>query len=182
MPAAHRSFYTDMHYGGKYWTYIGEELPLLLREIFPFSPERRDNFAAGLSMGGYGAIKLALSHPDRYAAAASLSGAMDILSSYKDGDTAWQAEIRSIFGDMNSFDNSPDDLYSLARKTSGSMEKPRLYQICGTEDFLYQDNVRFRNFIQPLGYEYTYEESPGDHSWDYWDEKIKKVLAWIKPE
>ncbi len=180
MPAVHRSFYTDMHSGGKYWSYLSEELPLLLQDIFPISQERRDNFAAGLSMGGYGAFKLALSHPERFAAAASLSGALDIMSSFREGNLALQAEMRSIFGDMGSFENSPGDLYSLAKKVSGLRIKPRLYQSCGTEDFLYQDNIQFRDFIQPLGFDYTYEEGPGDHNWDYWDATIKKVLPWIR--
>lgn len=64
MPQVHRSFYTDMEYGGKYWTFISEELPALARSFFPLSHEREDNFVAGLSMGGYGAFKLALRRPD----------------------------------------------------------------------------------------------------------------------
>ena len=78
MPAVHLSFYTDMAYGGKYWQFISEEVPAVVRDMFPLSSEREDNFVAGLSMGGYGAFKLALTYPERYAAAASLSGAVDI--------------------------------------------------------------------------------------------------------
>ena len=78
MPQVHRSFYTDMAEGGQYWTFISEELPKLARSFFPLSPKREDNFVAGLSMGGYGAFKLALRKPDQYAAAASLSGALDM--------------------------------------------------------------------------------------------------------
>src|SRR5919108_3091874 len=78
MPAVHLSYYTDIAYGGKYWQFISEEVPAVVRDIFPLSSERKNNFVAGLSMGGYGAFKLALTHPERYAAAASLSGALDI--------------------------------------------------------------------------------------------------------
>ena len=78
MPAVHLSFYNDMVHGGKYWQFISEEVPLLVRDMFSLSARREDNLVAGLSMGGYGALKLALTHPDRYAAAASLSGAVDI--------------------------------------------------------------------------------------------------------
>src|SRR5262245_15620624 len=83
MPAVHRSFYNDMFYGGKYWQFISEEVPAIARDIFPLSADRKDNFAAGLSMGGYGAFKLALTHPDRFAAAASLSGGLDIVESVR---------------------------------------------------------------------------------------------------
>src|ERR671918_410594 len=78
MPAVHLSFYNDMAHGGKYWQFISEEVPMLARDMFSLSSKREDNFVAGLSMGGYGAFKLALTHPERYATAASLSGALDI--------------------------------------------------------------------------------------------------------
>ena len=78
MPAVHHSFYTDEVHGHAYWTYVSEELPALVHRLFRVSDRPEDTFAAGLSMGGYGAVKLALSHPDRYAAAASLSGTLDI--------------------------------------------------------------------------------------------------------
>ena len=77
MPGAERSFYADMEHGYKYWTYISEELPSIMKSFFPISDKREDTFVAGLSMGGYGAMKLAFNHPERYAAAASLSSAVD---------------------------------------------------------------------------------------------------------
>ena len=60
MPAVHRGYYTDMAAGYRYWTFISEELPALARSFFPLSHKREDTFVAGLSMGGYGAFKLAL--------------------------------------------------------------------------------------------------------------------------
>jgi putative tributyrin esterase len=79
MPAAQRSFYTDMVTDQRYWTFISEEVPTLARHFFPLSEDRNENYVAGLSMGGYGAFKLALSYPERYAAAASLSGTLDVV-------------------------------------------------------------------------------------------------------
>ena len=75
MPNAHRSWYTDMKYGGAYMTYITKELPALCRSFFNgMSDKREDNFVAGLSMGGYGALKMGLSNPDGFAGIASFSG------------------------------------------------------------------------------------------------------------
>ena len=179
MPAVHRSFYTDMAQGSKYWTFISEEVPAIARDLFPLSARRADNFVAGLSMGGYGAFKLALRCPDRFAAAASLSGALDMAASTGGEDPGWLAEMRNIFGDPNAFQGSPNDLFFLAEKVARAGVKPKLFQYCGTDDFLYAENVRFRDFIQPLGFDYVYEESPGDHSWGYWDMMIQKVLAWL---
>ncbi len=65
--------------GQRHWTYISEEVPAIARHFFPLSGDRNKNYVAGLSMGGYGAFKLALTYPERYAAAASLSGALDVV-------------------------------------------------------------------------------------------------------
>jgi len=185
MPAVHRSFYTDMVHGGKYWQFIGEEVPAVVRDLFPLSVERKDNFVAGLSMGGYGAFKLALTHPERFAAAASLSGGLDLGDTTRAdnprNDTSRLAEYRTIFGDLSKVPGSKDDLFVLARKAARGTVKPRLYQCCGTEDFLYSQNVRFRDAVRGLPLDLTYEEGPGEHNWAYWDEMIQNVLAWMFP-
>ena len=80
MPNAGKSYYTDMKKGDKYFTFISQEVPELARSFFPLSEKREDNFIAGLSMGGYGAFKVALTYPERFCAAASLSGSLDIAS------------------------------------------------------------------------------------------------------
>jgi putative tributyrin esterase len=184
MPTAHLSFYTDMAHGGKYWQFISEEVPAVVRDLFPLSVKRADNFVAGLSMGGYGAFKLALTHPERFAAAASLSGAVDIREVVKahdrPEDETWLDEMRNIFGDLSKIHGSPHDLFTLAGQVAQSPVKPRLYQCCGTEDFLYADNIRFRDHVKSLPLALTYEEGPGEHNWAYWDMMIQKVLDWLK--
>ena len=183
MPAGQNSFYTDMVHGGKFFTFITEEVPAVAHDLFPLSTKREDTFIAGLSMGGYGAFKLALSRPDKYAAAASLSGALDLGEIVKENDDpdneAWLAGMRNNFGELDKVAGGPHDLFALAQKVSRTAVKPRLYQYCGTEDFLYQDNLRLRDFIRPLGFDYTYEETPGDHTWIHWDRMIQKVLVWL---
>ncbi len=183
MPAVHRSFYTDMARGYRYWTFVSEELPALARSFFPLSDARKDNFVAGLSMGGYGAFKLALTYPDRYAAAASMSGALDIVrvagGEDEDDDDDWRDEMRGIFGDPDEVAGSDNDLFCLVRRVARSRVRPRLYQCCGTEDSLYPDNVRFKELAESVGLDLTYEEGPGEHEWGYWDQQIQNVLAWL---
>lgn len=176
MPAVNRSFYTDMAFGPKYWTFISEELPALARSFFPLAEERELNYVAGLSMGGYGAMKLALSHPDRFAAAASLSGALDI----SDRALNFPDDFKLIYEDVSKIKGSENDLFYLAEQLSGATrQSPKLYQCCGTEDFLYEDNIRFRDYCRELGMDLTYEEEPGQHEWGYWDRKIQNVLNWL---
>jgi putative tributyrin esterase len=184
MPDAHLSFYTDMAHGGRYWTFISQELPALAQRIFPLSTDRADTFVAGLSMGGYGAFKLALAYPERFAAAASLSGALDIryivAEDRPDRDETWLAGMRNIFGaDLSKVADSNHDLRALARRAAQAATKPRLYQCCGTEDFLYQNNLSFRDFLRDLPLDLTYEEGPGEHTWAYWDAMIQQALAWM---
>ena len=184
MPAVHRSFYADMAHGNRYWTFISRELPALVRGFFPVSRKHEDTFVAGLSMGGYGAFKLALSFPQRFAAAASLSGALDQAGpAPQPVDPAMRAEMENIYGDLDKLAGGPNDVMHLARQVAKSTgPKPRLHQCCGTEDFLYDQNLRFRDQARALGLDLTYEEGPGEHEWGYWDRMIQQVLAWLPLE
>ena len=186
MPAVNLSFYTDMVYGGNYLQFVSEEVPAVARDMFSLSAKREANFVAGLSMGGYGAFKLALTYPDRYAAAASLSGAVNVSEVVKGhglhDEKLWRTEMQSIFGDISKVPGSKHDLFALAKKAARSSVKPRLYQACGTEDFLHADNVRFRDAVSKLPLDLTYEEGPGEHNWAYWDKTIQNVLAWMFPD
>ncbi len=184
MPSVHLSFYTDMAHGGKYWQFISEEVPAVARDMFPLSSERADNYVAGLSMGGYGALKLALTHPERFAAAASLSGVANLPEVFTERDdpenALWLEGMRNIFGaDLGKVAGSQHDLFTLAAQVAGSPVRPKLYQCCGTEDFLYQNNLSFRDYARTLPLDLTYEEGPGEHNWAYWDVMIQKVLAWL---
>lgn len=186
MPAVNLSFYTDMAHGSAYWRFISEEVPALVGDMFSLSAKREHNFVAGLSMGGYGAFKLALTYPERFAAAASLSGAVDIreVVRVKKGDplnAAWIVQMRDVFGDLSKVPGSKHDLFALAKKAAKGPVKPRLYQCCGTEDFLYADNIRFRDAVRRLPLDLTYEEGPGEHVWAYWDKMIQNVLKWMLP-
>jgi S-formylglutathione hydrolase FrmB len=184
MPAVARSYYTDMARGLRYWTYLSEELPAAARAFFPLSDRRDDNFVAGLSMGGYGAFKLALRHPDRFAAAASLSGALDL--ALRGDDPALQPdhrlELENVFGDLSKFRGSDNDLFALAeRLVNARTPRPRLYACCGADDFLLDHNRRFRDHAARIGLDLTYEEGPGAHDWAFWDHWIQRVLQWLLP-
>ena len=182
MPAGGRSFYTDMAHGYRYWTYVSEELPELARGWFPLSDQREENFVAGLSMGGYGAFKLALRQPERYAAAASLSGALRSFDREAEAGATpeWVDELTNVFGDLANFPTSEDNVYYLAQQLAESgAPSPMLYQCCGVDDFLYADNLAFKQHAEMLGLPLTYEEGPGEHNWAYWDQQIQRVLAWL---
>ena len=180
MPAVQRSFYTDTVTGERYWRFISEELPAIARHFFPLSEVRDNNYVAGLSMGGYGAFKLALTYPERYGAAASLSGTLDVVRLAQAEQAAGQSELQHIFGEVSALKDGPNDLFSLAAQmVQQGRSQSGLYQWCGTEDFLYADNTHFRKYMESLGLAVTYEEGPGGHEWSCWDAQIQRVLAWL---
>ncbi len=179
MPNAHRSFYTNMAHGLPYFDFIADEIPQICYNLFPLSRERSSNFTAGLSMGGYGAFKIALTHPERYAAAASLSGALHISALSKIQDQpARVEEMENIFGPLDKVTGSQHDLVELCRRAPRPV--PALYQCCGVEDYLYESNIEFRDSVKNLSdVRLTYAEGPGEHNWDYWDLMIQEVLRWL---
>ena len=184
MPAVQRSFYTDMAKGLKYEEFISRELPEIARSFFPLSDRREDNYVAGLSMGGYGAFKLALGHPEYFVAAASLSGTLDITFRAEKIEPDFLEELQNIFGKLDKLPGSTNDLFYLAGILAESEnQRPRLYQCCGTEDFLYESNLRFKEHAEKIGLELTFEEDTGEeHTWSYWDKKILRVLEWLRIE
>ncbi|MDP0496806.1 MAG: alpha/beta hydrolase family protein [Verrucomicrobiota bacterium JB024] len=183
MPNVHLSWYQDMAMGPRYFTYLAEELPRLCRQFFPLSDRREDNFIAGLSMGGYGAFLHALRHPENFAAAASLSGALDLpgyLAMRKAEGASAYAGMKQIFHAPDALTGSDADLCALAtRALKNGTPLPALYACCGTEDFLYEGNQHFRQFAADAGLPLTYEEGPGTHQWAFWDQWIQRVLTWL---
>lgn len=172
MPCADKSFYCDMKYGMAFYTFIAKELPRLIREFFHVSDKREDTFAAGLSMGGYGALKLALREPQTFCAAAGLSPCADI-KALEFGDV-----MRAVFGDEKHVPDE-DDLLWLADQCKDSPVRPRLYMGIGTEDFLYDNTRSLKKKLEENGYDFTYRESSGAHTWEFWDEYIQYVLKWM---
>jgi putative tributyrin esterase len=181
MPTVHLSWYTDMYLGQKYWTFISEELPKICRGFFHnMSSRSEDTFAAGLSMGGYGALKLGLGASDTFGAVASLSGAVDVAEICDREGRDETSMFYNIFGPVDAVRGSENDLFAQAEKLAASGKaKPPIYLWCGTEDGLLDHNVRMRDHLVKLGFDVTYEQSPGDHSWKHWDDKIQTVLNWL---
>jgi S-formylglutathione hydrolase FrmB len=132
-------------------------------------------------MGGYGAVKLALSYPEQYGTCISLSGSLDIT---RKGRPCNVNEWRSIFGfDLHSpleLEGSRHDLFALA---SNNKEKdlpfPDLFLWCGTEDSLIEVNRCFDRHLSALGVDHTFITSEGNHSWKWWDLHIQNAIDWM---
>lgn len=190
MPEAGRSFYTNLHKGLTYFTYISEELPEICRRVFNISGRREDTAIMGCSMGGYGALKCALSKPERYGFCGAVSSACLFLKSILEGlrrdISPWiekggpQAEpilrdLYAAFGDDLTW-NPDDDILELAGRLSGAPVKPVIYTACGTEDNFREENLHFKEKMEKLDFDFTYEEWQGDHEWYFFDGALKKAM------
>lgn len=183
MPAVQYSFYSDQKYGFRYFTFLSEELPHTVREFFPVSDRREHTFAAGLSMGGYGAFKLGITCPDKFAAVASLSGSIDQrsrLTSAPPVNSVMRQFAYHTFGSYEEYDQSNNDLaWLLEKHLANGVSLPRFYQACGTKDHNYEINVAFHQQFRDR-IDLTYIEVPDrGHEWSFWDEYIQKVLVWL---
>ena len=175
MPGVNHSFYCNEAYGERYWDYVSQELPAMMHRFFRLSSKPEDTFVAGLSMGGYGAMKLALNQPERFAAAASFSGAVDIASTSKTRLANWKRITggKSIRGTEN-------DLMHMLKVNADAPRKPRLYVSCGTADFLFDQHKKFVPAAKKAGWDVTAWEEPGaTHEWGFWDQEIRKFIDFI---
>ena len=180
MPRAENSFYTNMKYGYKYYDYVAKELPEYLAWVLPALTKKREKtYIAGLSMGGYGAMKIALRNPDRFTAAATLSGCVNIAETVK--SRGWSDIAICNWGEdyVNAVKDTPDDLLYLLRTFPKDKQMPRLYVTCGTEDGLYKENQVFKAALEELGADFRYEEGPGVHNWAFWDEWIAPAMDYM---
>ena len=182
MPDAERSWYADTAYGAPYFTFLTSELPRVCQGYFKgMSPRREDNAIAGLSMGGYGALKAAVLCPERYGYAASLSGSLDITRRGRPYPLElWRGNFGFDLPDATALEGSENDLFASTRRAiEAGKELPKLFLWCGTEDSLLHTNRAYRDLLCELDVEHAYSESEGDHSWQWWDLHIRDVLKWI---
>lgn len=174
MPCGGRSFYCDIKNGLSYYTYIAKELPQRIQEFFRVSSKREDTYIAGLSMGGYGAMKIALREPDNYCACAALSPVCDLDTMAGMG---FDSVMLSVFGTYKTPDE--DSVMFLAEKHKNHPNKPRIYMAMGTDDFLYENAKPLRKRLSDNRYDFTYVEEKANHSWAFWDAQIQNVLKWM---
>ena len=189
MPSAENSFYLDNPYGssvfGNFGKYIGEELVNITRKMFPLSRKREDTFIAGLSMGGFGALRNGLKYHRTFSHIACLSGAIHFFEYPFDDPGRNIIGEDACFGDLyeaSKTDRNPrvaaETMFESKRENS-EIEYPKVYFACGTEDYLLQANRDFVDFLKKNEVDVLYEEGPGEHDWDFWDTYIQQVLAWL---
>ena len=182
MPSGDNAFYLDNEASGNFYgRFIGEELVRVTRKAFPLSDKREDTFIAGLSMGGFGAIRNGLKYHDTFGYIAGLSSALHILENVGEDTGARKIAFEeSCFGDLKEAVNSDKNpRFLIDRLVREGAEKPEIYMACGVDDGLIKVNRTYRDLFLEKGFDVKWYEGPGAHEWDFWDAQIKEVLEWL---
>ncbi|MGL5259552.1 MAG: alpha/beta hydrolase [Lachnospiraceae bacterium] len=181
MPDGNNNFYVDNSPTERWGEFVGKEIVEVTRNLFPLSREREDTFIGGFSMGGYGAIRNGLKYSETFSKIVSLSGSImsyAIPEAFEEADIPWRKKsfYERIFGSLDDVVGSefdPEYLFLQKKK------EVSIYMAIGVDDFLLEQNRRFKKFLEKNHATLYYLEEPGTHNWDFWDAHIKKALEWI---
>ncbi|MFN2407637.1 MAG: alpha/beta hydrolase [Pyrinomonadaceae bacterium] len=175
MPEGNDGWYTN-----KYESYILQELIPDVQQRYRTIEARYARAIAGLSMGGYGAIKFGLKSPHTFALAASMSGVFGITRfSAQEVPELWRESLK-LFGPVGSDTRKSNDLFQLVEKLSPTQRAalPYFYFDCGTEDspLIFPHNRELAVLMFEKKIPHEYRELPGEHSWGYWDNQVQEIL------
>lgn len=189
MPEVGRSFYMDMKFGFKYFTYVTEELPKICKNIFNISSKRENTAVVGGSMGGYGALRCALMRPEQYGMCGAFSsGCLPIKDWLAESrENGIRREFKESFGEQIAADFyaafgaelecKPEyDVLELARECKKGQVQPKLYLTCGTEDYFYQDHLNLCSELKKLNFEFEFESWNAKHSFVYFNEALRRTV------
>jgi len=177
MPSAGRSFYTDQPNGQNYFSYLMEELPHYLVDVFHLAPKREDTMIVGISMGGYGAFKAAFAYPERFSVAASFSGMLSLDILKMNPEDSRYPEFTYLFGNLEKLSGSENDpAVWLKRAAADPSIFPQLHIVCGRQDDLYPLSQLYAKACASLGIEVAYHEEDGKHDWFFWNAQIQRFL------
>lgn len=178
MPTVQRGYYVDSPVGLKYYTYLVEELPEKLHKWFHISLERKDNFIMGNSMGGYGALRIALANPGKYAGVAALSPALP--QTLYDYEEEFSRVMALSVGNREDYEKSDNNILNLIDRLEQSGEKmPQIYVCCGNEDPISLEGFRLlKDYVGKKSVKnvFRFYEGEGRHDWDFWNPQIRKAV------
>ncbi len=181
MPEGQRSFWVDEAYGLNWGTWVGSELPELLRRTLRISSARANTYIGGLSMGGYGAFRAAFDYPQNFAGAFSLSGTLDV------SEDAFRGRHPDLYRNGFGSDTDPrpqDNLVARLADPEFSVGEPptRFFATCGEGDRLYDQNLRFVEAAEAAGLPLEWQSGPGVHNFRFWNQWLPPAVDYVTAE
>lgn len=180
MPAGNNSFYVNTLTGQSYTDYLAWELPAICEDWFHLSSKREDRYIAGYAMGGYGSFHTAMTYPERFSKAVSMSGVLDASRPYN--RMGYYTQAVNMMGPLEELEGGPNDLVALASslKKLPETQIPQFLSVCGGQDILWEVNTTFQRHMEELEIPVKFETWEGKHDWKFWDEAIVRVLEWLE--
>ena len=187
MPDAANSFYADMASGPAYWSYLTQELPDYLQRLLPLSQKREDCFVGGLSSGGYGAMKIGLTFPEKFAGIGCLSAyniPADFSWQYPDKPPEWRRMFSLVYGELfpDHVLGTEHDLCTLVRRIRETgAPKPRIFHIWGDRDVARRGALLMNRDFLAMDEPFPYfgAEYPGAHDFDFWDAHLGEMFDYF---
>ncbi|MEE1134280.1 alpha/beta hydrolase family protein [uncultured Methanobrevibacter sp.] len=178
IPCGENSFYVDNEKAHAYYgEYVGQELLDITRNIFPLSHKREDTYIAGFSMGGYGAVRNGLKYSHNFSKIGMISAALitdDIADYVSDSNVLRSRDFyESIFGNLDGIKNSDMDPKFLIDNCE---DLPNIFMACGRDDFLFDKNTDFYEFLKSRDVDATFIQGDGEHTWEFCDRYIKEFI------
>ena len=182
IPCGENSFYVDNPKAHAYYgEYVGQELLDITRNIFPLSHRREDTFIAGFSMGGYGAVRNGLKYHENFSKIGMISAALitdDIVNYTEDGNVLRSRDFyESIFGDLDELKGSDMDPKALIERCPNV---PDIYMACGEDDFLFEKNSDFHEFLKDMDIDVDFVKASGEHTWEFSEKYIKEFIKTLR--
>lgn len=177
LPSGENGFYLNLpHPGMAYEDFVAKELIEVTRRLFPLSRKREDTFIGGLSMGGYGALRLGLKYHRTFSHILAFSSAIRVFYDKSDHN-----EFHYVFGNLERAvknDMNPQACFlKMEKSLHGDVSKyPHIYLSCARQDDLYAANVIFRDFLIGHRADPIWDEEDGGHNWDFWRSQIEKAI------
>lgn len=181
IPCGYNSFYVDNEKAHAYYgEYVGRELLDITRNIFPLSERREDTFIAGFSMGGYGAIRNGLKYHENFSKIGMISAALitDDIAGYTDDENVLRSRdfYESIFGGLDEIRGSDMDPKYLIENCP---DIPDIYMACGEDDFLYDKNLDFHDYLCSKNVKADFIKAEGEHTWEFCDKYLKEFIKTV---
>jgi len=177
IPNCGLSFYNNVPEEERYFDFVADELPQIAEALFHASRKPEDRYIAGISMGGYGSMRIGLTYPERYAKIGCLSGCLDMHAFLAIFDGHSPFNVFTKFGDWHKIPGSPYDVTVLAKQALEAGKKiPPVWNCIGTEDMLYKQAKPVADALIGMGLDYTYVEGHGMHDWNFWNPMLEHGL------
>jgi len=178
MPEGDNSYYVNAAEApaDKYGDYIVQDLVRDVEKKFPAAGDRANRAIAGVSMGGFGAIQIGLSHPDLYVFAGGLSAAIDVPRRAFSIKRIQQYRAQELsFGAWDSASRHRNDPFVIA-SSAGPSSAPYFYLSCGDQEGLLAPNREFAALLTSRGLRHEFHEVSGGHDWNQWNGQLADLF------